>query len=130
MIWSSETVTLDEAWPPVREALEKAHSVAFDGCHKIYVLMDSTQTRITRGYGYGSDEGTELEVISEYASVDDVEELVLGWFEESCGLRFIEAVSTFPEIGKGEDTTSFPSVFDPLIRQFQVRLPEDQEDDL
>ena len=33
----------DDVWFDVETALESADSIAFDGCHKIYVLMDTRE---------------------------------------------------------------------------------------
>jgi hypothetical protein len=71
--------------------LDNAHGIAFDTCHKIYVLMDSEQMDLMREYEYdpliSSDEMTPAEMY----------ETVAGWYEESCQLRFIQAVTTAPD---------------------------------
>lgn len=79
----------DDVWFDVETALESADSIAFDGCHKIYVLMDLNQTEQTVGYGYENVRGV----------TDTGEALVTlkKWFEESCGLRFIEQVASLPD---------------------------------
>ena len=75
------------AWSDVEDALKDADGIAFDGCHKIYVLLDSEQTSLMREYGYEylmpvtDDTDAALATLTE-------------WFEDSCGLRFISAVAT------------------------------------
>lgn len=68
--------------------LDRAKGIAFDTCHKIYVLMDEAQMALMKEYGYEeliySDEMTPTEM---YAKVND-------WYESSCSLKFVEAVST------------------------------------
>lgn len=66
------------------EWVEMAHSIAWDECHKIYILMDEKQTEKMREYGY-----TPVLV-----NPDDSLETILDWYEDSCGLRFINAIST------------------------------------
>jgi hypothetical protein len=70
------------------ETLETADSIAWDSCHKIYVLMDSEQTEKMRGYDYPhlitKDEATPAEML----------EKVRDWYWESCELRLIDRVST------------------------------------
>lgn len=65
--------------------IEQANTVAFDGCHKIYLNMDIDQTRKMRGYGYGNMIG---------GTTWEKEDAVWRWYEDSCGLRFIDAVFT------------------------------------
>lgn len=76
----------------VDDYAERAHGIAWDGCHKIYLLMDDEQVKEMRGHGYGTDD-TAL-VTSNDASHNEMRGLVHGWFEASCGLRFISAVAT------------------------------------
>lgn len=79
-------------WAEVEVALDNAKSVAFDGCHKIYVLMDDGQTTQMRNCGYGED-GSHL-IEFEKSAKDDILAIVQEWWSESCGLRFINAVKT------------------------------------
>lgn len=82
-------------WAKVEAALPGAKALAYDGCHKIYVLLDDRQVAISRGYGYGED-GAEL-VETEGLSPLDTISILERWFEASCSLRFINAVHTVPE---------------------------------
>ena len=90
----------------VRERVSEAKAIAWDTCHKIYVLMDDEQVELMREYQYDplitKNEMTPEEMLT------TLEE----WYEDSCGLRFIEAVTTnninpnagFESlIGQGED---------------------------
>jgi hypothetical protein len=74
------------------EALADAKALAWDGCHKIYLLMDDEQVEQTRGYGYGSGDGdSELVAVTDPAvALDTLRE----WWDESCGLRFINTIRT------------------------------------
>jgi hypothetical protein len=77
---------LQQMWQDVESALYSATGIAFDGCHKIYVLMDEEQYGLMQQYGY------EL-----LFPVDDPQESLrqlIDWFGDSCGLRFIESVRT------------------------------------
>lgn len=67
------------------ELLSQASTVAWDGCHKIYVNMDAQQTDKMIEYGYGYIVG---------GSFHDKQDAVFKWYEDSCGLRFIDAVFT------------------------------------
>ena len=40
------------SWDKVEVAVELAKGIAFDECHKIYVLMDDEQMKLMKGYGY------------------------------------------------------------------------------
>jgi len=72
----------------IREKLSEAKGIAWDTCHKIYILMDSEQVDLMRGYGY------DPLITADQMSADEMFELVEDWYESSCSLRFIEAVST------------------------------------
>ena len=69
----------------------QAKGIAFDGCHKIYILLDDEQMRLMKEYGYdpliSSDEMNHIEM----------GEKVIHWYNESCSLRFISAVETNDE---------------------------------
>lgn len=101
-------------WSLVEERVADADSIAFDGCHKIYVLMDAHQTALMKEYGYEKD-GAQMRVASERTKGE-----LLGalreWYDDSCGLRFINAVRTVE--GNPNDG------FETLIGQF-----DDEDDD-
>jgi hypothetical protein len=91
----------------VATTLRYAKGIAFDGCHKIYICMDDEQVSQMRSYGYG-DKDTYL--ITATATPEQLLTVIQGWWDNSCGLRFIEAVSTRGDetdfhtlIGQGED---------------------------
>lgn len=81
-------------WEAVESALDTAKSIAFDGCHKIYVLMDDGQTAWMKDGGYGQDDDDSRLIEFEKSAKDDVLAILHDWWEESCGLRFISAVKT------------------------------------
>jgi hypothetical protein len=72
----------------VYERISKAEGIAWDTCHKIYLLMDNEQVELMRGYGY------DPLITTDQMSTDEMFEVVEDWYESSCSLRFIEAVST------------------------------------
>jgi len=72
----------------IKGRLSEAEAIAWDTCHKIYILMDSEQVDLMRGYGY------DPLITADQMSADEMFELVEDWYESSCSLRFIEAVST------------------------------------
>ena len=72
----------------VRNRISEAEAISWDTCHKIYILMDSEQVELMRGYGY------DPLITNEEMNPDDMFGLVQEWYEGSCGLRFIQAVST------------------------------------
>jgi len=80
----------------VEIVLPHAKGIAFDGCHKIYVLMDKEQVEKMTGYGYGDDYGSYLLTADKMSKAEMLDTLET-WFAESCSLRFINAVSSVPE---------------------------------
>lgn len=81
-----------ELWADVDGHVSRALAIAWDGCHKVYVLMDENQVKEMRGHGYG--EGDSAFITSNEATPEKMRTLVHDWFEASCGLRFINAVRT------------------------------------
>ncbi len=71
-------------WDAVRNAVQDAAAITWDGCHKIYVLMDYGQVDKMHEYGYKMD----------YGSADEMFDLLSEWYDDSCGLRFISAMRT------------------------------------
>lgn len=71
----------------VRDRVGRARGIAFDTCHKIYVLMDDKEMESMRGYGYdpliSADEMNSEEMLT----------TLRKWYDASCGLRFIQAVT-------------------------------------
>jgi len=94
------------SWDKVEVAVEMAKGIAFDTCHKIYVLMDDAQMEQMKEYGYdpliSSDEMGPEQMLS----------TIQEWYSDSCGLRFVQAVRTVEGdpndgfislIGQGDD---------------------------
>jgi hypothetical protein len=81
----------------VSVAMKFAKGIAFDTCHKIYLLMDDQQIYKMREYGYGDENDPDSLITREQMTTDQMLETVKIWFESSCGLRFIYAVSTNEE---------------------------------
>ena len=75
----------------VRERVVDAKAIAWDTCHKIYLLMDDEQVALMRQYGYDSL------ITKDEMSSDEMLATLEKWFDDSCGLRFIDAVSTHPD---------------------------------
>ena len=72
----------------VEERVQDAKAIAWDTCHKIYVLMDDEQVVAMRGYGY------DTLITNEEATPAQMLATLKKWFDDSCFLRFIDAVTT------------------------------------
>lgn len=94
-------------WHLVEGALVSAAGIAWDGCHKIYVLTDPEEVGRTRSYGYG-EKDTHLTVRG-LRTTEELLNTVRNWFDDSCGMRFVSASGT--KDGQHEITT--------LIAQFE-----------
>jgi hypothetical protein len=98
----------------VEKALEDAKGIAWDGCHKIYVLMDDEQVAQMREYEYDqihtAEEMTDGEML----------ETIKKWFSDSCGLEFVQAVAT--------DHTDPNAGFTTLIPQGEYDQEEIEDD--
>jgi hypothetical protein len=88
----------------IKEYVENCKGIAWDNCHKIYVLMDDEQMSLMEGYKYdpliSSDELSTAQLMGK----------LLEWYMESCSLRFIQAVRTDKELNNG---------FTDLVSQFE-----------
>jgi uncharacterized protein YgbK (DUF1537 family) len=99
----------------VSVALPDAKAIAWDTCHKIYVLMDDAQVEKMREYEY--DPLITKDEMNEQEMLDTIQK----WYDESCGLRFVDAVST-----NLEDPNAG---FETLIAQGEDWEDEDDEDE-
>ena len=98
----------------VKEKVKDAKAIAFDTCHKIYLLMDNEQVELMREYGY------DTLITAEQNTPDEMLAILQNWYEESCGLRFIDAVSTNHENPNAG--------FETLIGQGDFAEDEEDED--
>jgi hypothetical protein len=94
---------------------DTAKGIAFDTCHKIYVLMDDAQVALMREYGY------EVMFTSDELTARQMEDKVAEWFEQSCGLRFINAVYSDRSVGH--------EGFVNIVSQFEGQADEDEDED-
>jgi hypothetical protein len=90
----TDTDTQTVEWHRVKEHTERAASMHFDGCHKIYLAMDEGQTREYQDLGY--------EIVA--PSFDQLDQ----WYDQSCALRFVTATTS----------TCDGTEFESLIPQF------------
>lgn len=80
--------TRDSGWEGVETAISQCKGIAWDGCHKIYILMDDQQMAQMAEYGY------DPLISASEKNAYDLFETVQEWYEDSCGLRFVNAVQT------------------------------------
>tara|TARA_R110002110_G_scaffold171377_2_gene373820 strand:+ start:299 stop:601 length:303 start_codon:yes stop_codon:yes gene_type:complete len=80
--------TFKEPWlKRVTEALDGAVSITWEGCHKLYICMDKESHDQQIEFGYDMIEVSQLEHVGGAA------DQLFEWFDNSCGLRFISAIS-------------------------------------
>lgn len=96
----------DDVWVDVEASLDEAKGISFDGCHKIYILLDDQQVKQSVEWGYGED-GSFL--ITDQ-SVSEMLATVKKWYADSCGLKFVQSVETV-------DGLTPDSMFDSIIPQ-------------
>lgn len=81
----------------LKQALRGAKGIAFDGCHKIYVLLDQGQFDQQKMYGYGDGtDDSQLVALRSNLDRDQAFATVKDWYEDSCSLRFINTIKTVP----------------------------------
>ena len=97
-------------WDNVEAYIEDAKGIAFDTCHKIYILMDDAQMALMKEYEY------DPLISKDEMSADEMLSTVKHWYAESCGLKFVEAVKTMPE---GEDANlGFTTLIEQGAREY------------
>ena len=111
------TKTLDELFDRVETAVEDAILVAFDGCHKIYLAMDEEQADWFR-QNYN---GTSCTDRTFTGTPEEMFATLKVWWDESCGLKFINAVTTDHENPNAGYTS--------LISQDEAWACEDEQDE-
>ena len=82
------TTTMEDHWSDVEYALEYAHLIAFDGCHKIYLAMDEHEAQWFRE----NYNGTDCDDRNFTGTPQQMLEKLKEWYEGSCSLRFIQSV--------------------------------------
>lgn len=112
--------TLSEMFEDVREATEKAHLIAFDGCHKIYLAMDVVEAKWFRE----NYNGTDCDDRTFQGSPKEMYDMIVKWYDESCGLRFINAVEHNEENPNAGYTQLVPQG-----ASDEVEVDEDDEDE-
>ena len=112
--------TVDAYWK-VREFTDEAKGIAWDTCHKIYVLMDDDQVALMREYGYGNENDPDSLITSEQLDPAEMATVAMSWFNKSCGLRFIQATRSNP--------VDPDDGFVDIISQFEDNEDEDDEED-
>jgi hypothetical protein len=75
-------------WGKVEVAVELAKGIAFDTCHKIYVLMDDDQMAQMKEYGY------DPLIAADTTTPEQMLTTIRKWYSNSCGLRFVSGVRT------------------------------------
>ena len=102
--------SLSSCWDLIENYLQTAKGIAWDTCHKIYILMDDEQVAEMRANGYGDDQDPDSLITDQ--TPEQMFDTLQGWWDESCDLRFIDAVASVPE---GADPNEG---FTTLINQF------------
>jgi len=77
---------LVEVFDRIDEYTADARGIAFDTCHKIYILMDEQQIDLMRQYGY------DPLITADQMTPEQMSEQVMEWYKDSCSLRFVDAV--------------------------------------
>ena len=75
-------------FPEIAERLQSTSGIAWDGCHKIYLLMDDEQMEAMISYGY------DRIIWGRFSTSDEMLKTLETWWADSCELRFINAVET------------------------------------
>ena len=109
-----------QAYYDVREYTNEAKAIAWDTCHKIYILMDDEQVALQRSYGYGDENDPDSLITSEQLDPAEMATVAMTWYKNSCGLKFISAVYSDSRIGH--------EGFVDVVAQFEGNEDDEDED--
>ena len=110
---------VEQAYWDVREYTDEAKAIAWDTCHKIYILMDDNQVALMREYGYGEDDPNSLATVDQLSPAE-MATVAMTWYKNSCGLKFINAVYSDKSIGQDG--------FVDVVSQFEGNEDDEDED--
>jgi hypothetical protein len=110
----------EETYWKVREYVEEAKGIAWDTCHKIYILMDDEQVNLMREYGYGDSNDPNSLLTADMHGVPELTTIAMLWYKEACGLKFINAVYSDKSIGQDG--------FVDVVSQFEGNEDDEDED--
>ena len=83
----------------LEDVVNEADGIAWDGCHKIYIMMDEQQTQQMIDYEY------DYLIKAKDSNPYDMFETVRDWYDKSCALKFIDVTET-----SDDDTDFYPLV--------------------
>lgn len=72
----------------IDELTRNARGIAWDTCHKIYIILDDEEMEKMRGYGY------DPLISADEMTPEQMTKQILAWYRDSCGLRFIDTCSS------------------------------------
>jgi hypothetical protein len=107
----------------VASYITNAKAIAWDTCHKIYLLMDDEQVAKMREYEY------DPLITDEQMSPQQMFTEVTKWYDESCFLKFVDAVSTNPDDQRPEFTSLIAQGEDSEYDDDDWDYDEDEDDD-
>ena len=82
---------IEQAFTEIEAVIEDVDAIAWDTCHKIYLSMNPEQTALFEEYGYAPYIIRPVD-----AEPGKLMVILRSWYEDSCGLRFIEACDGNP----------------------------------
>jgi len=104
----------------VASALQVARGITWDECHKIYIAMDDEQMEQMTGYGYDMIPVT---------STTEALETLMQWYDESCSLKFVQAVETNHDDPDAGFTSLIPQGYDEDEEDGWGIWQEEEDDD-
>lgn len=107
--WNDESIVgtdaleerIEQGFAEIESLLPSVDSIAWDECHKIYLLMNDEQTAFMQGY--------PMRVRASDVSAEELMDTLRFWYDSSCPLRFIQSCD-----GSVEDTkfeSHIPQIF-------------------
>lgn len=107
MLTELDVIDAEQRFQFLTDVLHFAHAIAWDGCHKIYVVLDEIERDRFIEYGYTIVDGTPADML---ATIRD-------WYDRSCPLVMVNSVRNNP-VTDPNDAIDSETVFTTVIPQF------------
>lgn len=107
--------SIDEGMTAVRDWMEDAVLIAFDECHKMYLAMDAQEAQFFRENYPRTLQDTPAKMYEE----------LMEWWDESCPLRFIQAVYH----NESDPNAGFINLIDQCARWDDEEDEEEEDED-
>lgn len=107
LITELDVIDAEQRFDFLTDVLHFAHAVAWDRCHKIYIVLDEIERDRFIHYGYTIADGTPADMLV----------TLRDWYDQSCPLVMINSARSNPQHDPN-NASDCETVFTTVIPQF------------